>query len=488
MNYKAIASHLGKILVLSATFYIFPVLACFLLKESSFAVYFLISAGISFASGTAMVLLSDKRAKIRTKEALIIVGLSWVLISVIGALPLYLSGTIPSYIDALFEMISGFTTTGATVLVDFDKVARCMHFWRTFSHWLGGMGILVFMLAVLPSQDAGDFQLMKFESPGPQVGKLVSKVRFTATILYLIYFSFTLLEFLFLLCGGVGVYQAVVLSLSTAGTGGFASTGGSIADFNSLYVESVIAVFMLVFSLNFNLYYLILLKKFSHVFKDEELRAYLGYLLVVVIAVTLDNTFRNAEYGKNFFTALRYSLFSIVTVSSTTGFITADFATWSTFSQALILLTMFIGAMAGSTGGGFKMSRAMILIKASKEDSMKVIRPHGVFMPKMNKKPLTDSMISSVRNYFVVSVLIILTSTVLVGLDTGADFLTALTGSMTCFGNVGPGLGSLIGPVGNFSSLSCLTKIVLSLDMLLGRLEIFPILLLFNVKTWSKQY
>lgn len=488
MKYKAVFSHLGRILIVSAAFYIFPVLVCLFCKEFSFIPSFLIGGGVSLALGAGMVSCSKKKEKIRTKEGLVIVGLSWVFLSAIGALPLFISGAIPHYIDALFEMVSGFTTTGATVLTEFDTVGKSMHFWRAFSHWLGGMGILVFMLAVLPSQDAGDFQLMKFESPGPQVGKLVSKVRFTATILYLIYFAFTVLEFLFLWLGGVDVYHAIVLSVSTAGTGGFAATAGSIADFNSAYVEIVVTVFMFIFSVNFNLYYLLLLKKFLHVVKDEEFRFYLGYLLIAITAITLDNTFRNAAYDDSFWTALRHSAFSVVTISSTTGFITADFATWSLFSQSILLLTMFIGAMAGSTGGGFKMSRALILIKSGREDTKKILRSHGVFTAKMNKKPLASEIVTAVRNYFFLSAAIIALSTILVSLDSGVDFTTAFTGVLTCFGNVGPGLGSIIGPTGNFSSLSCFTKLVLSLDMLLGRLEIFPILLLFNPKTWSKRY
>lgn len=486
MNYRAIFVRLGKILSLSAAFYFFPALVALCYKEYFSIVCFLIAAAISFSIGFVLMRLKKEEDNLRTKEGLVIVGLSWIALSAIGALPLLFGGVLTNYVDCFFEMVSGFTTTGSSVLTNFD-IAKSMHFWRAFSHWLGGMGILVFMLAVLPSKDAGDFQLMKFEAPGPQVGKLVSKVRFTATILYVIYFAFTLIEFVFLLCGGTDVYNAIVISLSTAGTGGFAATSDSLAAFDSAYVDIVVTVFMFLFSVNFNLYYLLLLKKFSAALKDEELRFYVCYLVFAILSITVCNTCFNSAYKGKFFTALRYSAFAVVSCSSTTGFITADFTLWPMFTQCILLLTIFFGGMAGSTGGGLKACRVLILAKSGKADAFKVLRPREVEVVKFNKKPLTAEFIASVRNYFFLAIASIVCSTLLLSLEC-SDFTTAFTAVVTCFSNVGPGLGNVVGPVGSFAPLGSFSKIVLSFDMLLGRLEIFPVLMLFSKKTWSKRY
>ena len=388
MSYKTIASYVGKILLLSAFFYIVPCLVALIYGEYAQIPALAAASLVALAAGGVLLLFREKGRKLRTKESLVVVGLSWILISAIGALPFFLDGCIPNYLDCLFETVSGFTTTGATILTNFD-LPKSMHFWRAFTHWLGGMGILVFMLAILPSQDAGSFQLMKFESPGPQVGKLVSKVRLTATILYLIYFVFTLSELFLLKLGGMDWFNSFIVSMSTAGTGGFASTAESIREFDSVYIDVVVTVFMLVFSVNFNLYYLMLLKKFSSVFRDEELRFYLLFLFGAILAVTLDNTFRYLPYGKDFFTSLRYSAFAVTSVSSTTGFMTADFAQWSLFSQIVLLLVMCVGAMAGSTGGGLKASRFLILLKAGRADTLGVLRPAGIHSVKYNKKQLS---------------------------------------------------------------------------------------------------
>lgn len=487
MRYRNVISTLGKILILSAAFYLIPVIVCLCVGEFQEILFFAVGGAVSLAVGFLFRAFKPKEQGIRTKEGLIIVGLSWILISVIGALPLFVGGHVPTFIDGVFEMVSGFTTTGATILTDFN-IPKSMHFWRAFSHWLGGMGILVFMLAALPSQSEGGFQLMKFESPGPQVGKLVSKLKVTATILYVIYFALTVVEFLFLKVGGMDAFNAVIVSMSTAGTGGFAATAESIREFNSVYVEVVVTVFMLIFSINFNIYYLIIIKKFTTAIKDEELRFYLIFLFAAILSITLVNTFSYMEYGKNFFTALRYSAFAVISVASTTGFMTADFALWPLFSQIVLLVVMFMGAMAGSTGGGLKASRALVLLKSGHADTMRVLRPRGVYSVKLNKKILPDETVNGIKNYFFMTILIMVAASLLVALDPLADLTTAFTASLTCFSNVGPGLGSLIGPCGSFSALSVFSKIVLSIVMLIGRLEIFPILLLFSPKTWSKRY
>ena len=470
------------------------------------ALFMLLSAGISFVSGmdsafyplllasllTALLgafplIFVERTQQITNKEGFCIVVGSWLVACLVGMFPYLIWGGEFSLVNAWFESVSGFTTTGATILTNFD-LPKSMHFWRAFTHWLGGMGILVFMLAILPSQDAGSFQLMKFESPGPQVGKLVSKVRLTATILYLIYFVFTLSELFLLKLGGMDWFNSFIVSMSTAGTGGFASTEESIREFDSVYIDVVVTVFMLVFSVNFNLYYLMLLKKFSSVFRDEELRFYLLFLFGAILAVTLDNTFRYLPYGKDFFTSLRYSAFAVTSVSSTTGFMTADFAQWSLLSQIVLLLVMCVGAMAGSTGGGLKASRFLILLKAGRADTLGVLRPAGIHSVKYNKKQLSRETVTGVRNYFVLYTAIFVFACLLLSFDPSMDFLTDISAVIACYNNVGPGLGAIVGPCGGYAPLSVLSKAVLTLMMLIGRLEIFPILLLFVPKTWSKRY
>ena len=487
MKYRSILNGLGKILAFSAMFYLFPVIVLLIYKEYAALTGFLIACGVSAASGGLMLLFSRGARKIRHREALVIVGLCWILISLIGALPACIGGYIPSFIDSFFETVSGFTTTGATILTDFD-LPKCIHFWRAFTHWLGGMGILVFMLAVLPTRGGDGFQLMKFESPGPQAGKLVSKIRRTALILYLLYFALTIVEFLFLICGKIPVYDSVILAMSTAGTGGFTSTAASVAEYHSVYADVVITVFMFIFSVNFSLYYLVLIGNVKTALKDEEFRFYAIFILSCILIITLDNTFRFAEYGKNFFTALHYSSFTVIATSSTTGFVLTDYGQWSNLSQCLILLVTIVGGMAGSTGGGLKASRALILMKSCCRDTAKFLRPNAVYTMKMNGKPLSENVVSEVKNFFFVAVGLAIISCLLLSLDPACDFLTSVTSFLTCFNNVGPGLSKIIPPTGSFAPLHELSKLYLSLVMLIGRLEIFPVFLLFVPKTWEKRY
>ena len=441
MSYKTIASYLGKILLLSAFFYIVPCIVALIYGEYAQIPALAAASLVALAAGGVLLLFREKGRKLRTKESLVVVGLSWILISAIGALPFFLDGCIPNYLDCLFETVSGFTTTGATILTNFD-LPKSMHFWRAFTHWLGGMGILVF----------------------------------------------TLSELFLLKLGGMDWFNSFIVSMSTAGTGGFASTEESIREFDSVYIDVVVTVFMLVFSVNFNLYYLMLLKKFSSVFRDEELRFYLLFLFGAILAVTLDNTFRYLPYGKDFFTSLRYSAFAVTSVSSTTGFMTADFAQWSLFSQIVLLLVMCVGAMAGSTGGGLKASRFLILLKAGRADTLGVLRPAGIHSVKYNKKQLSRETVTGVRNYFVLYTAIFVFACLLLSFDPSMDFLTDISAVIACYNNVGPGLGAIVGPCGGYAPLSMLSKAVLTLIMLIGRLEIFPILLLFVPKTWSKRY
>lgn len=487
MKYRSVLNGLGKILAFSATFYLFPVAVSLIYKEYAALPGFLTACGASALPGGVMLFFSRGARKIRHREALVIVGLCWLLISLFGALPAVIGGYIPSFADSFFETASGFTTTGATILTDFD-LPKSIHFWRAFTHWLGGMGILVFMLAVLPTRGGDGFQLMKFESPGPQAGKLVSKIRRTAMILYLLYFVLTIAEFVFLICGGIPVYDSVILSMSTAGTGGFTSTAASVAEYGSVYADIVITVFMFIFSVNFSLYYLLLIGNVKSVLKDEELRFYVLFILSCILIITLDNTFRVAEYGKNFFTALHYSSFTVISTSSTTGFVITDYGQWSNLSQCLIMLVMIVGSMAGSTGGGLKASRVLILLKSSCRDTAKFLRPNAVYTMKMNGKPLSESVVSEVKNFFFVAVALAIISCLVLSFDAACDFTTSVTAFLTCFNNVGPGLSKLIPPTGSFAALSAFSKVYLSLVMLIGRLEIFPVFLLLVPKTWEKRY
>ena len=487
MKYRSVFMGLGKILAFSAVFYVFPVIVVLIYKEYAALPGFLIAAGTALFLGVGCSFLARGANKIRHREALVIVGLCWLLVSLIGAIPFCVGKYLPTYADAFFETVSGFTTTGASVLTDFD-LPKCIHFWRAFTHWLGGMGILVFMLAVLPTRGGDGFQLMKFESPGPQVGKLVSRIRFTASILYLLYFALTAVEFLFLFLGGVPAYDSVILSMSTAGTGGFTSTASSVLAYNSTYVDIVLTVFMLLFSVNFSLYYFVLIGNVKSVLKDEELRFYLIFIAACILAVTIDNTIRFAQYNGNFFTALHYTSFAVISTSSTTGFVLADYAQWSSFSQCTILLVMIVGSMAGSTGGGLKASRVLILLKSCKKNTATLLRPNAVYTVKMNGKPLARETVAEVKNFFLVAFLIGIVSCLLLSFDPVADLTTALTSFLTCFNNVGPGLGSVVGPTGSFAPLTGFSKIILSVVMLIGRLEIFPVFLLLLPKTWEKRY
>lgn len=487
MKYRSVLKGLGKILTFSAAFYIFPVIVLFIYGETEALGGFALAAGISLLTGGVFVVLSRGADKIRHREALVIVGSCWAIVSLIGAIPFSFGGYVPTYADALFETVSGFTTTGATILTDFD-LPKCIHFWRAFTHWLGGMGILVFMLAVLPSKGGDGFQLMKFESPGPQPGKLVSSMRFTAGILYLLYFVLTAIEFFFLFLGGIPAYDSVILSLSTAGTGGFTSTATSVLAYESTYADIVLTVFMFLFSVNFSLYFLALTGNIKAALKDDELRFYVVFLAACILAIAVDNTIRAEQYGGNFFTALHYTSFAVVSTSSTTGFVLADYAQWSNFSQFIIVLIMIVGAMGGSTGGGLKASRTLILLKSGARDTAMLLRPNGVYTVKMNGKPLSKETVSEVKNFFAVAAFICAVSCALLSLDPVADFTTSVTSFLTCFNNVGPGLGNIVGPTGNFSSFAAPSKVLLSLVMLIGRLEIFPVFLLLLPKTWAKRY
>ena len=478
MNYRMIAQILGKVLCTIAAVLLLPALVCLIYRESPFP--FLIVAVLMGACGAGLLLFRPKLTKIYAPEGFVIVGLSWILLSLFGALPFVLSGDIPNYIDAVFETVSGFTTTGASNLPDVEALSRGAIFWRSFTHFLGGMGVLVFIMAVLPMSGSRSIHIMRAEVPGPIVGKLVPSARKTAILLYAIYIAMTVLEAILLLCGGMSLFDALVHAFGTAGTGGFSSRALSIGYYDSAYIDTVITVFMILFGINFNLYYMILLGKGLEALKSEELRWFLGIVLfsAVTIALNLGDT-----YG-GFFRNLRYSFFQVGSIISTTGYGTADFSLWPTYSRFLLVALMFLGACAGSTGGGMKVSRIIIVGKAIRLELRRQLRPHSVSIERLEGKPITETTIHSTLVFFSCYFFLLTLGTALVSLD-GFDITSTFTGVVACFSNIGPGL-DMVGPMGSYVLFSPLSKVVLSLCMLLGRLEIFPILMLFSPTTWKK--
>lgn len=480
MNYKLIVNVLGKVLLIEALLMIFPLVVGFIYGENTYLGFILPMAGL-LAIGLPLSLIKVKDNKLYAKEGFVIVALSWILMSLTGCLPFVINGDIPYFLDAFFEMTSGFTTTGATVLPDVSVLTKSANFWRVASHFIGGMGVLVFVLAVLPEGNTGSIHIFRAESPGPTATKFVSKLRFTARILYLIYVGLTAIEVVFLLCGGMNFYESLLHAFSTAGTGGFGTRNGSVAAFNSVYIEVVITVFMFIFGINFNVFYLILIGKFAKAFSGEELKTYFIIVLVAIIAISINLI---SVYG-NFATALRYSSFQVTSVISTTGFATCDFNLWPDFSKAILLILMIFGACGGSTCGGLKVSRLVILTKSSATDVRRLMNPRAVLTTRFEKEPLSEETINSVRTFMLLWLAIVIVSTLLLTLDPFGDIMTDFTGTLTCIGNVGPGLNE-VGPMGSFAGYTGASKLLLSLVMIAGRLEIIPLLILFNYKTWKK--
>lgn len=437
---------------------------------------------VSAIFGVAFSIRKPKKVDIFVKDGIVIVGLSWIIFSLIGALPFYLTGSIPHFIDAFFETVSGFTTTGSTILSDIESLPMGILFWRSFTHWIGGMGVLVFVMAIIPL-GGKSMNIMKAEVPGPTADKIVPKTKQTAKILYLIYIGLTALEVVFLMLGKMSFYDSLVHAFSTAGTGGFSNKGASVGFYDSAYIDGVITVFMILFGVNFNLYYLALLKNFKSILKSEELRVYLSIIAVATIFITFDVL----HIYKNIFTAFRYSSFQVASIITTTGFMTADFNQWAGSSKVILFLLMIVGASAGSTGGGLKVSRIIIVWKYVKCEIKRVIHPRAVVNVKIDNKIIDNSVIKNVTGYILIYLMLTLFSFLLISFNE-FDFETGLTAVVTCINNVGPGLGEIVGPVGNFSTFSDFSKIVLSLDMLLGRLEIFPILFLFSPRLLRRRF
>lgn len=483
MNYKMMGRFNALFLAVEGLFMIPALLVSIAYGESDSARAFLVCIGIVLLlAGILAVVTKDAKKDFYAKEGLICVGTSWIIMSALGCLPFVFSGAIPNYIDALFEMVSGFTTTGASIITDLEPIPKGIIYWRSFSHWLGGMGVLVFLLAIVPvsGQSQGyTMHLLRAESPGPDVGKLVPRMKQTAIVLYLCYITLSVLDLIFLLVGGMPFFDAVCIMFGTAGTGGFGIHNDSMAGY-SPYLQNVTTIFMLLFGVNFSCYYLLLIKQFKSVFKDEELRIYIGVVIASICAISI-NVF--SMFG-NVSDAVRHSAFQVSSIITTTGYATADFNLWPPFAKSILLILMIFGACAGSTGGGLKFARVILLFKNFLRNIAQILRPQKVKAIKMNGKVVDEKIFVNTNAYFFVYVVIIALSTLVLSLD-GFSILTNFTASIACFNNIGPGLES-VGPVANYSEFGVLSKIVLIFDMLAGRLEIFPILVLFSPKAWKR--
>lgn len=483
MNYKMIAYIIGQIVRVEGVLLLLPLATALIYGENTMAA-FLIPSLAAIVIGTLMTIKKPANTSIFARDGFVTVGLSWIILSLIGALPFSISGEIPSYVDAFFETVSGFTTTGATILKSVEGLSQGMYFWRSFTHWIGGMGVLVFVLAILPQADTRSVKLMhvmRAEVPGPKVGKLVSKISRTAQIMYGIYIGLTVLQVIFLLAGGMPFFDSLLNSFATAGTGGFGIWNTSIAYYDSAYVDWVIGVFMLLFGVNFNLYYFILIGHAAEVFRSEELRWYLAIIggATALIAFDIRGIFGNVA------DSVRYAFFQVSSIITTTGFTTADFDTWPALSKIILVLLMFCGACAGSTGGGIKVGRMLLLIKTGLREIKYMLHPRAVVSIKVEGKPAEPDTIRSASSYLVVYMMIFIVSLFFIEMIEECDLVTGFTAVAACFNNIGPGLGE-VGPSGGFAGFSGISKLILSFNMLAGRLEIFPLLLLFSPSTWRR--
>ena len=475
-----ILNTVGLMLKVEAALLLLPAIAALIYGESCLW-SILISAAISLAAGFALTLLSRPKSQvIYAREGFITVALAWVAVSAVGALPFWISREIPSYIDAFFETVSGFTTTGASILENVEAMSRGLLFWRSFTHWVGGMGVLVFVMALVPSVTDRSIHIMRAEMPGPVVGKLMPRARDTASILYKIYVGMTLAQIVLMWAGGMPLYESIVHAFGTAGTGGFGVKADSIAGY-SPYLQWVITVFMLLFGINFNLYYLLLIRRFRAAAQSSECWYYLGIVGVCIALITANIM----PLYNNFREALRLSAFQVASIVTTTGYATADFNLWPQFSKAILLLLMIMGACAGSTGGGLKVSRAVMLFKMVGKEIRHLLHPRSVNSVRFEGKHVDGATLKSVSSYFAIYIICILAICLILSLEP-FDLETNLSATLACFNNIGPGLAA-VGPASNYAAYSPLSKLVLSLAMLLGRLEIYPLLLTLIPTTWIKK-
>lgn len=480
MNRKMTAYILGRMLGVEALVLLIPAVVAGIYGENVFP--FLITSVILMVPYLIFGRKKPENSTIYGKEGFVIIASAWILWSIFGALPFYISGSIPSYVDAFFETVSGFTTTGSTILTDIASLPKGMNFWRCLTHWIGGMGVLVFVMVVISLEDKNSMHLMRAEVPGPEKDKLVPKARESARILYGMYLLLTIVEIILLYLGGMNLYDSIIHSFSTAGTGGFNNRNNSVAYYDSAYIDGVITVFMILFGINFNMYYFLLLKKVKVVFKNEEVRTYLGIILASTVAITVNIL----HIYKTPLKAFRYAAFQVASVITTTGFATADYNLWPELSKCILLTIMVIGACAGSTGGGMKVSRILILLKSVKQELKRIIHPKSVNIVKVNGKKVGEETLHNAYVYFVAYVAIFIGSVLIISIN-NFDFATTFSSVLTTISNVGPGI-SAVGPVENFSAFSNLSKMVFCFDMLVGRLEIIPFLILFSPDLWRKKF
>ena len=484
MNYKMIARFIGKILLIETAFLLPAYGISIFQHEEEAARAFLVTIFVTMLVGGSLAGMTRGTKKgFHAREGLVCVGISWIVLGLSGALPFFLSGAIPHYVDALFEIVSGFTTTGASILPEVEVLPMSILYWRSFSHWLGGMGVLVFLLAVSSGDERSKgftMHLLRAESPGPKVGKLVPRMKQTAEILYLLYIVLTVLNVIFLLIGKMPLFDAICTAFGTAGTGGFGIRNDSIAGY-SPYLQNVCTVFMLLFGVNFSCYYMLMLRQVRSVFKDEELRFYIGVVLGSIALITLDLRGFYDTVGET----VRHAAFQVASIVTTTGFATTDFDLWPTFSKTILLCLMLVGACAGSTGGGFKCGRALLVFKGLRRSVREIVHPGRVEAVRVNGRVMEEKVLANTNAYLAAYALIIVGSFLLISVDE-FSVTTNLTAVLACFNNIGPGLEA-VGPTCNFGGFSIFSKLVLILDMLAGRLEIFPILILFSRTTWGKR-
>ena len=483
MNVKMMGKFISQIIAIEAVFMIPALLISLFCGETAAVNGFLLTLCIMILLAGLLYLICRKAGRLfGAREGLVCVAFSWIVMSLLGCLPFVFSGNIPSFIDAFFETVSGFTTTGASVVPAVEELDKGILYWRSFSHWLGGMGVLVFLLAVVPGNKGTGFtmHLLRAESPGPDVGKLVPRMKKTAAILYTIYIALTVINVIFLLCGGMSLFEAVCTAFGTAGTGGFGVKNDSLAGYTP-YIQNVTTVFMFLFGINFSIYYLLLLKEFRGVFKDEELRLYFGiaFISVVLIVLNIRPLYDTLEE------TIRHAAFQVSSIMTTTGYATTDFDLWPSFSKAILLMLMVVGASAGSTGGGLKCIRVLLLFKILRRNIRQILNPQKVIVVRNNGKAVGEKVLANTNAYLAAYMVIIIISTLLISLD-GFDFETNMSAVLACFNNIGPGMAA-VGATCNYAAYSVFSKIILSVNMLAGRLEIFPILVLLSRSTWTRR-
>ena len=481
MNYKMMGRFIGQILMVEAVFMIPALIISLCYGEYPAMWSFLITMVACLVVSLVLHLVcKGAPSAFYAKEGLVCVGLSWIVLSLFGCLPFFLSREIPNYIDALFEIVSGFTTTGASIVPEVERLSHGILYWRSFSHWLGGMGVLVFLLAFTSGQGKGfTMHLLRAESPGPDVGKLVPKMRTTATILYVIYVVMTVINVIFLVCGKMPLFEAVCTAIGTAGTGGFGVKNDSMAGY-SPYIQNVTTIFMILFGVNFSCYYLLLLRQFKSVLKDQELRLYFGIILAAIVLIVLDV---HDLYG-TLEESIRHAAFQVGSIITTTGFSTVDFDLWPSFSKTILLCLMVVGACAGSTGGGLKVARLLLIFKSLRRNIRQMLNPRKVQVIRNNNSVVDEKVLANTNAYLAAYIVIIFVIFLIISLD-GFSIGTNFSAVLCTFNNIGPGFEA-VGPMCNFAAYSGLSKLVLSIGMLAGRLEIFPILVLFSRSTWKR--